>query len=404
MTNVSVEDSQKLAEYLPAETLVLSSYADVYEVIRSTKMRPEPLHATQELLVGSSVMTLTGVEHIRRRRAMNSLVRPGALEDYRENITIPTLQSRLRAIVPGPDGVQRVDLVPFLKRCFVEFATSLIGLLDRSDGEDKREHLADVSNGLHLGFHAKWMREDKAPFVAAGDNAKAAYECDFYAPGIARARELDDAPNTFLSLLAHEADPGWAEADTAMRESILLLIGTVETSATMITHAIDELDRWFVSHPDAREEADSDVEFLGRVIQETLRLNPVQPHIVRVALEDMELSNGMQIKRGQWVASLTAHANSDPAVFGPSARRFDPGREVPAGVPRYGVGFGAGPHQCLGLRIVLGNTGAGSHAYALRELYRAGVCPDRSRPMRRENSPRGHFEEFVVTFDNLARY
>jgi cytochrome P450 len=404
MTDMPRRGTSILADYLPPDTMVLTSYADVYEAIRSPKMRPEPLHATQQQLVGGSVMTLTGSEHVHRRRTMNALVRPSALESYRENITIPTLQARLRAIPPGEDGTYRVDLVPFLKRCFVEFATSLIGLLDDGDDETRRDYLAEVSEGLHLGFHAKWMREDRTPFISAGQKAKAAYEFDFYTPGLARLRETSDVQDSLLNLLAHQADPGWADPDVALHESILLLIGTVETSATIITHTIAELDGWFAIHPGAQNQAKTDVEFLGRAIQETLRLNPVQPHIVRVALEDMKLADGTQIKQGQWVASLTRQANTDPAVFGTTATTYDPNREVPPGVPRYGVGFGAGPHQCLGLRIVLGNTGAGSHAHALLELYRAGVSPDRSRAMRRENSDRGHFEEFVVVFEDLASY
>ena len=47
-------------------------------------------------------------------------------------------------------------------------------------------------------------------------------------------------------------------------------------------------------------------------------------------------------------------ANRDPAVFGPDAERFDPHREIPDDVPRWGLTFGTGFHACLGMELAGG--------------------------------------------------
>jgi cytochrome P450 len=392
----------ELADYLPRNTITLTGYNEAYEAIRSPHMRPEPLHHTQEPLAGESVMTLTGAAHIRRRRIMNALVRPSALTSLRENVTLPTVLGRLSRLEPDTNGVCSVELVSFLKRCFVEFACAMIGLVDSDDHEQRRDSLAEVSEGLHLGFHAKWMHADEAAHMQAGLAAKTEYASEFYLPALRQLSSKTADTETLLRLLAEQADPAWNDEDTAIRESMLLLIGTVETSAMLITHAVHELDGWFAEYPEDRKLAETDVEFLGAALQEALRLNPVLPHIARVATEDFELSGGRKVRKGQWVVSLTAAANQDKSIFGSDAAAFNPRRILPPTVPRYGIGFGAGPHQCLGLRIVLGNTGAGSHAYVLRELYRSGVRPDPLHPARTENSDRGHFDEYYVTFARLA--
>jgi hypothetical protein len=82
-------------------------------------------------------------------------------------------------------------------------------------------------------------------------------------------------------------------------------------------------------------------------------------------------------------------------VFGPTADDFDPDRQVPPNVPRWGLSFGAGPHQCPGRAV-----GAGfpvtadfvvddDHVYGLvalelRSVARRGVRRDHERAPERD--------------------
>ena len=51
-------------------------------------------------------------------------------------------------------------------------------------------------------------------------------------------------------------------------------------------------------------------------------------------VEDLELAGGRAVARGDKVVIDLMAANRDPAVFGADADRFDPHRELPAGVGR----------------------------------------------------------------------
>src|SRR5690606_25970091 len=95
---------------------------------------------------------------------------------------------------------------------------------------------------------------------------------------------------------------------------------------------------------------------------------------------------GRQIPQGALVILDAARANRDPEVFGPEADRFDPDRAVPDRVPRWGLSFGAGPHQCPGRNVAGGfpipssfevdhNHLFGLVAAMLQALVRLGVRP-----------------------------
>src|SRR5690606_15700155 len=106
------------------------------------------------------------------------------------------------------------------------------------------------------------------------------------------------------------------------------------------TSVLDELSNWLPSHPEDVERLD-DLQFVSRVVQESLRLHPAPPATGRVALEDVELSWGERLEAGRWVAVMIHEANRDRTVFGEDADEFDPHRSLPTGIPAYGLSFSA---------------------------------------------------------------
>ena len=77
--------------------------------------------------------------------------------------------------------------------------------------------------------------------------------------------------------------------------------------------------------------------------------------MLRIALKDVTLSNGIEIAEGERVACLFTPANRDVSVFGDDAKSFDPYREV-ADVKPWGFAFGGGEHTCIGRTLVTGLT------------------------------------------------
>jgi cytochrome P450 len=88
------------------------------------------------------------------------------------------------------------------------------------------------------------------------------------------------------------------------------------------------------------------------VVEEGVRWTGTPHHLVRRALADTELA-GVRIAEGDWVCAWTASANRDEAVFD------DPYRVDPTRPTSQHIGFGVGPHYCVGAPL---------SRYALRVL------------------------------------
>jgi cytochrome P450 len=223
--------------------------------------------------------------------------------------------------------------------------------------------------------------------------AKAEYVEAFFAPSLKWHREQrarieageiaeEDVPGSLLKMVAAKLAPEWEDDDNAVVESTLLFAASVGTSTQSIVHTIDFLQSWFIEHPeDLPRKTES--RFLLNSLQEVIRLRaPFSPYTTRLVLEEGVLSDGTKIVPGQELHVEYVKANRDVTVFGEDAANFNPNRPDPTNkMPRYGLGFGIGTHQCYGLRVVVGNDGnGGAHLELLRKLMAAGVRPDPDNP------------------------
>jgi cytochrome P450 len=231
---------------------------------------------------------------------------------------------------------------------------------------------------------------DREQVTNRGLEAKRIFADEYFRPSYAALRaELErvdrdeiadeDVPLCLMKLMLQGLDPTLEDEDAAIRESLLMFVATTGTSVQAVLSTVYYLDHWFERNPDQRHRAE-DLEFLANSLQEAIRLRaPWAPYIGRLALDDLEIE-GYDIRAGDEILARLQTADRDPRVFGADADEFDPDREVPPGVRRYGLGFGTGQHQCLGLRTVLGNDGkGGSHVFLLRRLFRSGVRVDPDR-------------------------
>lgn len=167
-----------------------------------------------------------------------------------------------------------------------------------------------------------------------------------------------------LSGLLHAKDEQGAMSDRQLRDELVtLFLAGHETTSLALTYAF-----YFLSqHPELEQQAQQEaarvldhrpataddmpaLEFIGRVIKETMRLHPPVWTIGRELTEDIEL-DGHTIKKGsnllfsQWVTHRL------PAYF-PEPDRFDPDRWLPErakGVHKFAYfPFGGGPRICIG--------------------------------------------------------
>ncbi|WP_026425600.1 cytochrome P450 [Actinokineospora inagensis] len=121
--------------------------------------------------------------------------------------------------------------------------------------------------------------------------------------------------------------------------SMGLLVAGHETTASQIPNFVYTL----LTHPDQLDRVRADLSLVPRAVEELMRYVPlgIGGGIARYALEDVQLG-GVLVKAGEPVLPALASANRDASIF-PNPERLDVDR---AGAPH--VGFGHGPHHCLG--------------------------------------------------------
>jgi cytochrome P450 len=93
--------------------------------------------------------------------------------------------------------------------------------------------------------------------------------------------------------------------------------------------------------PEQRELLVSDPSLTGSAVEEIVRWVTPAKNRLRIATRDLEF-RGRHIKRGDWVVGFLASANKDERVFD-DPQAFDIRRS-----PNPHIGFGLGPHLCLG--------------------------------------------------------
>ncbi|WP_414018411.1 cytochrome P450 [Mycobacteroides abscessus] len=101
---------------------------------------------------------------------------------------------------------------------------------------------------------------------------------------------------------------------------------------------------FLAKHPEYQRQLAADPSLTTQAVDELLRLHAVVS-LARTATREVELC-GMAIKPGEQVLLSLATANRDPQITPePTTARFDLARRQPH------LGFGAGPHRCLGAPI-----------------------------------------------------
>jgi cytochrome P450 len=376
-----------------------------------------------EFLIGS-MMYADGPAHRDRRKLLNQLVRPDALDVIREDVILPAASKLLeeRLQTPDNDGVYRIDLIELLERVFLNFTAKLIGLIG-VDTDEGMTRLRACASPLAAGTSSAYL-EDRDRINEIALAAKKRYIDEFFDPSLEAYRallqqvedgELDESelPNNLMRFIATQAHPAYEDHNFSVIESTLLFAASVGTSTQSLVHTLDYLQDWFANHPDDYEQR-TDMEFLQRSLQETIRLRaPFSPYTTRMAVEDCTIANH-ELREGQEVRIEWVAANRDPEVFGEDSYEWNPNRPSPEGfgLPRYGVGFGTGAHQCFGLRVVLGNEGqGGAHVKLLQQLMQAGIEPDPANPpeslkknmskFRIEDIPR--YTKYPVVFTSWER-
>jgi cytochrome P450 len=149
-----------------------------------------------------------------------------------------------------------------------------------------------------------------------------------------------------ISGLASAADAGQLSTDELVAYILMLFLNGLEPLTAGLTMAIWEL----LQHPEERPAVARERDHAEAVFDEAIRLHSPVRFSARTLIADVEL-NGHRLREGDVVVLFYSAANRDPRYF-PNPDHFDPARAC-----GHHVGFGHGPHHCLGASQSL-NAGA----------------------------------------------
>lgn len=408
---------------MAAPKVVFTRYEDIRDALASPAIsrrfdtRPFPEGNTGD----GTVSTAHGEMHRARRRVENTQFRNEPLKHYERELFPDLLTEMLDDLIVE----ERVDLAPIAPLITVVLAAKRAGLDPDHRDIPRLQQLIDLvdafSNGLGPG-----ILEMKDPVGARHVvlDALEEFERDVVRPAWLRrvdriaehraAGTLESiAHDDILTvLLAYQDDPALELADDGriVREVATYLQGGTHSGAQTLMNTLDYLMPLMEQDPSLRDRVLDDRLFVSRCIHETIRLRAITPHMKRRAEADTVIG-GRAVKQGTMVILDIRTANLSKELYGPDAADFNPDRRLRDGVPRWGLSFGFGPHQCpgrssaVGLPVPVDFQPREDHLYGLvpltvQETVRRGVRrdPDR-RPVLDDRSERLAFTSFPVVFD-----
>ncbi|HEX4747165.1 MAG TPA: cytochrome P450 [Gaiellaceae bacterium] len=159
-----------------------------------------------------------------------------------------------------------------------------------------------------------------------------------YLDGLFAARRAEPTDDLISALVRAEDEGDHLSQNELYSMVVLLIVAGHETTVSLITNAVHTL----LTHPEELAALRADPSLMANAVEELLRFeSPVERTITRWVARDIELG-GAPLRRGELVIAVVGSANRDADQFAGAhlleLRRSD----------NRHVGFGRGPHYCLG--------------------------------------------------------
>jgi len=359
---------------------------------------PRLTSAAARALLGESVLTSEGPEHLEQRRLLQPLLGGRGLAERLRPVAARAeeMQTRWR------DG-EVVDLGAALhrltRRCALEmlFGEPLVRAHPELEAivEQRRTYVDRVLASPVPGLDA-WPTPARRRFRRGRARLAAIVAEELRRPPTSAIQHSSGAATVRERLAAcwHEANrsltvaaPLFCSAAASLADQLAAVaVAAYETPRHLLAWSLDLLAR----HPDVqahlRREAEAAATFdpdrlpyAARVVSEVLRLYPPTWLIVRLAAGDDLLPSGAALRAGTKVYVSPWVLQRDPRWF-PEPERFDPERFAGSMRPSAYLPFGLGPRQCIGEGLARAEAVAVLAAILSRwELEPVGA-PPRPRP------------------------
>jgi len=265
-------------------------------------------------------LTSDGPTHDRRRQALIQPLMPAPLKDLR-----PRLEAEAATLVDGLAHGRTFDaMATFAAHLPVTVVAELVGL----DAWAQRRMLRWAA----AAFNSLGVMNLRGLAAVPVMQGLGRYVRDLNRQGV--------TPGGWADRLFDAADRGEISGSEA-RAMIIDYVGpALDTTILATGHMLWRL----ATTPGAYDALRADPALIPGVVNESVRLASPIRGFTRFATEDFAL-DGVVIPKGQRALILFASANRDPGRY-PDPDRFDVRRN-----PRDQVGWGHGPHVCVGMHL-----------------------------------------------------
>jgi cytochrome P450 len=299
---------------------MITRFADVESVLRDPRISKKIQRATATAFE-TSVLFRDPPDHGRIRGLLNQVF-AGMPED---------LDERVRRIADGLiDRMKEGRKADFMRDFALPLPVAVIAeVLGIPAGDMERLH----------GWSAEFII-DEGVSQAESDQRQYAAICgmDEYFRGLISSGPVGGMIGAML-----RADPTGDKLsqDELIGNCILLMVAGHETTVNLLGNGLYLL----LQQRERLERVKADPKLLPIAIEETLRYeSPVQLGTFRVTAETVEIG-GRTIEAGALITAVIGAANRDPEIFA-DPDTFDLGR-----TSNRHLGFGFGPHRCIGAQL-----------------------------------------------------
>ncbi len=267
---------------------------------------------------------LDGAEHMAYRHVLNPWFSPAAIER-----TAPLLRRRCGEMIDAIKPVGRCDLA-------LEFAMDLpteIFLAHLGLPTDDGPFMLPLVEAMFRGFFGG----DPGELAATVEAIKAYFRTQLDD----RRRHPCDPETDFLTYLV-DADMGGTPLahEDAVTLAFTIMLAGLDTTRSALGYIFHHL----ATHPEHRRWLIESPHEIPVAVEEFIRSYPLLLQSGRRVTRDIDF-HGCPLKTGDIVWLGLASANRDPRQF-EHADGFMPEREI-----NRHIGFGAGPHRCLGSHL-----------------------------------------------------
>jgi len=354
------------------------------------------------VVFGKGLVTSTGADHSAARRCLGRYFVKTNLEQHGDVMRQECEKMADEVFEPklanaDADGFVEMDLQEFFHLCTLQIFCRVQLSIDMMEFGTAKGHPAppvSAAKSNARGDWAHWIAMSMSwgsnvigehmlynipllrcvPRVPRLLATKKQLDAAAFLPMIEERRKLvahGNAPEDCLTALITADAPAFSDQAICDQLTTLIAAGH-DTTAYFCCYAamlLAKEPKWqdTVRNELARPAFDWPASALKRVVQETLRLYPVIPMVIRVAAQDAVISNTDETKlavpRGTRLLVPFFCLNRLPETWGPNAAKFDPDRWLEAegaprsdGVMRAPAGFlpfGYGSRTCIGYALAL---------------------------------------------------